>query len=156
MRPRFYHVNINLKNEKGMFWSPEVDDVLPQGSVEVSVVPTIDNDEMDTIWSPEHLYVASVSSSLMKRFFALAKKEYLPFENFSLKSTGRVELQNGKDKIVEIVVVPVLEVASEMDTETAMRILNKLGESCLVCASIKTKITIRPIVDVAVADFTLY
>ena len=57
---------------------------------------------------------------------------------------------------MEIVVVPVLEVASEMDTETAMRILNKLGESCLVCASIKTKITIRPIVDVAVADFTLY
>jgi organic hydroperoxide reductase OsmC/OhrA len=62
-----YEVNLQLEqNTKGTLSSP----VLPS-KIEVATPPGFQNG-MAGIWSPEHLFVASVNACLMATFLAIA------------------------------------------------------------------------------------
>ena len=104
---------------------------------------------MEGIWSPEHLFVASVNSCLMTTFLAIADNSGLKFSAFSSGAVGALEKVGGKYMITEIKLNPVVVINDESDRERARRILEKSEAACLVSNSIKSTIHFNPMVELA-------
>ncbi|HKK47238.1 MAG TPA: OsmC family protein [Balneolaceae bacterium] len=116
--------------------------------IEVATPPEFDKG-IEGVWSPEHLFVASVSSCLMTTFLAIAEYSKLSFQDLNIKATGKMEKVDGKYMFSEITLHPVLTINDEKYTEKAERILQKSEEACLISNSIKTNIKLEPEIVVA-------
>jgi organic hydroperoxide reductase OsmC/OhrA len=103
---------------------------------------------MEGLWSPEHLFVASVNSCLMTTFLAIADNSKLEFVNFESNASGRLELVDGKYMMSEVTLSPVLTIASEEQKERAERVLQKSEPACLISNSVKSKIIFKPVIKV--------
>lgn len=143
MEPLYYNVDISWNTaRKGIMCSPELSS--HAGScIEVATPPEFPKG-MPGIWSPEHLFTASVSSCLMTTFLAIAENSKLAFTDFSCSAKGKLEQVDGKFIMSEIMLEPVLTIADEKDRERAGRILQKSEAACLISNSIKSKITMIP------------
>ena len=96
------------------------------------------------IWSPEHLFVASINICLMTTFTAVAENSKLEFETFSCEGTGKLEKVDGNFMISEIELKPEIKIKHEKDVERAERIIRKSEGLCLISNSAKTKIILNP------------
>ncbi len=143
MEAHFYNVNIEWNTDrKGVMCSPE----LNQGQnncVEVATPPEF-NKGIPGIWSPEHLFTAAVSSCLMTTFLAVAENSKLNFTQFSCRSKGKLEQQDGKYWMSEVLLEPEVTITDEKDYDRAMRVLQKAEAACLISNSIKSKVTMNP------------
>jgi peroxiredoxin-like protein len=138
-----YSVDLQWKNgRKGTLSSEELTQTL-----EVATPPPFPKG-MEHIWSPEHLLTASVSSCLMTTFLAIAENSKLEFENFSCKANGKLEQVEGKYLMTEILLEPVLTLFKEEDIAKAERILQKSEAACLISNSIKSKVNMKPLINV--------
>jgi peroxiredoxin-like protein len=97
------------------------------------------------IWSPEHLFVASLNTCYMLTFLAIAENSNVPLVSFSSTAKGKLEKVPGSNyQITEIVVKPRVVIASANDLSRMPRILEKAKENCFVSNSIKSAIKIEP------------
>lgn len=97
------------------------------------------------IWTPEHLYVASVNVCLMTTFLAIAENSKLDVVSFCASARGKLEKVEGVGfQITEIILRPRVVVRLPKDLERAARILEKAEKVCLVSNSIKTAIKLEP------------
>tara|TARA_R110002072_G_scaffold59514_3_gene151611 strand:- start:43554 stop:43955 length:402 start_codon:yes stop_codon:yes gene_type:complete len=96
------------------------------------------------IWSPEHLFTASVSSCLMTTFLAIAENSKLDFIGFSCKSKGILDKLDGKYAMTEVILEPTVTIKTEKDVERAQRVLQKSEAACLITNSIKSKVSMNP------------
>jgi organic hydroperoxide reductase OsmC/OhrA len=143
MEAHYYNVDVNWNSKrKGMMCSPELK-AATDGCIEVATPPEFPQG-IPGIWSPEHLFTASVSSCLMTTFLAVAENSKLNFKNFSCKSKGKLEQVEGKLLMTEIILEPTVTIADEKDRERAERVLLKSEAACLISNSIKSKITMHP------------
>jgi organic hydroperoxide reductase OsmC/OhrA len=141
-----YHYNVNLNWEsdrKGLMSSPVL-----QSTIEVATPPEFAKG-IEGIWSPEHLLVAAVNSCLMTTFLAVAENSKFNFVNFESNADGKLEKIAGRYMISEVLLSPVLTIASEADRERALRILEKSEAACLISNSVKSKIVFQPQVKIA-------
>ncbi|MBK9256371.1 MAG: OsmC family protein [Saprospiraceae bacterium] len=153
MNTHFYTVDVNWNSDrKGVICSPELN---KEGGncIEVATPPEFPKGIPD-IWSPEHLFTASVSSCLMTTFLAIAENSKLNFSNFSCRSIGKLEQLEGKYMMSEIILEPTVTIVDEKDREKAERILIKSEAACLISNSIKSKITLIPIIIVKKLEVT--
>ncbi len=143
MEPHFYNVEVNWnKDRKGVMCSPElIRDA--NTCIEVATPPEFPKG-MPGIWSPEHLFTASVSTCLMTTFLAIAENSKLEFLNFSCKSKGKLERVDGKFLMSEILLEPSITITDEKYREKAEKVLQKSEAACLISNSIKSKITMVP------------
>lgn len=138
-----YNVDLSWTEErKGTLRSAELNEEL-----EVATPPPFDGG-VEGIWSPEHLFAASVSSCFMTTFLAIAEYSKLKFENIDVKATAKLGKVDGKFMVTEIVLKPELVIADEGHTEKALRIMEKAEQACLVTRSIKTEIVFEPTVSI--------
>lgn len=146
MESHFYNVEVNWENSsKGLVCSPELNK--ENGvCIEVAAPPELPNG-LEGIWSPEHLFVAAVSSCLMTTFVAIAENSSLEYKNFSCKARGRMDKVEGKVMISVIHLYPRVVVQSPKYIDKAARILKKAEDACLIAHSIKSKITMEITVD---------
>jgi peroxiredoxin-like protein len=105
---------------------------------------------VEGIWSPEHLFVAAVSSCLMTTFTAIAENSKLEFRSLHIKSMGTMSRLDGKFWMSKVTLKPLLVIADEKHEQKAYRILQKAEEVCLISRSIKSEIVFEPEVQVAV------
>lgn len=96
----------------------------------------------NTLWTPEHLLVASVNTCLMTTFAAVAKNSKLEYQSYSAEAEGKVEKANGVLMFTEIIVKPKIVVSDNHSAERAERIINKSKNICLISNSLKTKVTL--------------
>ncbi len=96
------------------------------------------------IWSPEHLFVASVAICLMTTFVAIAENSSLAFTSFKCGATGKLEKVDGNIMISEIELKPEIIIPEEKYTEKTGRIIEKSEKMCLISNSVKTKIILSP------------
>lgn len=142
-----YQVDLDWKKGRiGTLSSPELD-----ATIEVATPPQFDG-SVEGIWSPEHLFVSSVSSCFMTTFVAIAEYSKLNFENLEVQATGKLSKQEGKFVVSEITLKPELTITDEKFAEKAKRIMEKAEEACLITRSIKTKINFEPKVTVGLLD----
>jgi peroxiredoxin-like protein len=135
----YYRVDVKwTADRKGTLSSPVLDN-----TVEVATPPEFDGG-MAGVWSPEHLFVASVSSCLMTTFLAIAKYSKLEYLAFTAAATGKLEKVDGSFMISEIELRPVLEINDAKNEAKGIRIIEKAEAACLISNSIKTNIVLSP------------
>jgi peroxiredoxin-like protein len=138
-----YSVNLRWDaDRKGTLTSDELMDQLA-----VATPPPFPKG-VEKIWSPEHLFTAAVSSCLMTTFLAIAENSNLSFEHFTCKATGKLDQVEGKYRMTEILLEPVLVITREQDYERAGRILQKSEAACLITNSITSKVVMNPVINV--------
>lgn len=147
MEPHFYNVEINWENtRKGIVCSPELNK--ENGvCIEVATPPEFSKG-IKGIWSPEHLFVASISGCLMTTFLAIAENSTLEFTSFACKSTGKLDMMEGKLMISEILLKPTVVISNEQYREKAIRIIKKAEDACLISHSVKSKISMEITIEV--------
>lgn len=134
-----YNVELSWKEGRiGTLRSPELNQ-----EIEVATPPDFDGG-VKGIWSPEHLFVSSVSSCFMTTFAAIAEYSKLSFENLNVHAVGKVDKVDGKFEVTEITLQPELVIADEKFTDKALRIMEKAEQACLITRSIKTEIIFEP------------
>lgn len=139
--PYFYHVDVRWNKErKGVMCSPELNANLGEhGCIEVATPPEFEKG-MQGIWSPEHLFTASVVSCFMTTFLAIAENSKLEFTSFACRAIGKLDLVEGKLMMTEVSLQPEVTIANANQEELAMRVLQKSEKACLISNSIKTKV----------------
>lgn len=104
------------------------------------------------VWTPEHLFVASVNSCFMTTFLAIAENSKLEFESFRADAKGKLEKIADKGfMMTEITLQPKLVIRNARDAERASRILEKAEKHCLISNSIKTQTKLEP--DIRLAGY---
>lgn len=97
------------------------------------------------VWTPEHLFVASVNSCFMTTFLAIAENSKLDFLTFHAEAEGKLEKVEGRGlMITHITLRPRLVVKNSRDTERALRIFEKAEKHCLISNSIRTETKLEP------------
>jgi peroxiredoxin-like protein len=141
MENHSYNVALTWKGGRiGEMSSPE----LPS-RIEVATPPEFDRG-VAGIWSPEHLFTASVLSCFMTTFLAVAEYSKLDFIAFDCTAEGILSLVDGKYLMTNIILRPVLTVKEDDKVERALRILDKSEKACLISNSIRTEVTLEPVV----------
>jgi peroxiredoxin-like protein len=134
----FYETSVEWQNERlGTLSEP----TLPE--IQVTSPPEFPGGKPN-IWSPEHLYVASVNVCLMTTFTAIAENSNLSLVSYSSDSKGKMERVEKRFQFTEIEVYPKITVSKEKDLERAERIIHKAENVCLISNSIKTKVILKP------------
>lgn len=153
MEAHFYNVQIEWnKDRKGVMCSPELNSPnLGGGCIEVATPPEFPKG-IPGIWSPEHLFTASVSSCLMTTFLAIAENSKLEFSRFHCDSKGKLDQIDGKFLMTEVILEPTVTILNEKDRERAERVLIKAEAACLISNSIKSKVTMIPRIAVATLE----
>jgi peroxiredoxin-like protein len=103
-------------------------------------------------WSPEHLFLSSISSCFMSTYLFFAKRLNFEITNLECTIIGQVEFMDGKYQFTSIRLFPKIYVTNEELREKANLALVKAQKYCLVTNSIKTDIIYTPEV---VADMPL-
>jgi len=138
-----YNVNLSWKEGRiGTLRSPELNK-----EIEVATPPDFDGG-VEGIWSPEHLFVSSVSSCFMTTFVAIAEYSKLSFEDLKVEATDKLGKVDGKFEVTEIILKPELIISDDKFADKARRIMEKAEEACLITRSIKTEIIFKPTVTV--------
>jgi len=137
-----YEVNVTGTGPKsGVLDAPH--DLLP--ALDVSSPPEFGGP--GRVWSPEHLFVASVASCLMTTFRAIAANSGVAVVDYVDHSVGR--LQRGADglySIVRITLKPRVVISEDSSPERASRILEKAERVCLISRSIRSEVVLEPTV----------
>jgi peroxiredoxin-like protein len=134
-----YQVDLTFtQDRKGTLSSP----VLTQ-SVEVATPPEFPKG-MPGIWSPEHLFVAAISSCLMTTFLAVSENSKLPFVSFNCEAIGKLDKVDGKFMMTEVTLKPTLVIEQADQYDRAKRILEMSEKACLISNSVKSTIIFEP------------
>lgn len=150
MEPHYYNVHINWNSDrKGVMCSPELN-TGGNNCVEVATPPEFPKG-MPGIWSPEHLFTAAVSSCLMTTFLAVAENSRLNYVDFACTAKGKLEQVDGKYMMTEVLLEPTVTIREEKDMERAERVLQKSEAACLISNSIKSAVTMKPVIKIATA-----
>jgi len=115
--------------------------------IEVATPPEFDKG-MPNIWSPEHLFTASVVSCFMTTFLAIAEYSKLEYIKFSCNAEGVLEKIDGKYLMTKIILKPELIIAELDKMERAQRILEKSEAACLISNSIKSEIELIAVINI--------
>lgn len=101
----------------------------------------------DEVWSPEHLFVAALSSCLMTTFRAIAEASNIEVLEYSDSATGRLVRDDKRLYAFDLVTLrPRVVVADEAHVERTLRILDKAEKACLISRSVASEIVLEPTV----------
>lgn len=147
MDTHIYHVDVNWNSERrGMMCSPELNASLSgNGCIEVATPPEFPKG-VPGVWSPEHLFTASVASCIMTTFLAIAENSKLEFSHFACSAKGKLEKTAQGFEMTEVLVDPEVTLLYEKDRDRALRVLEKTEKHCLISNSIKSKVIMNPVI----------
>lgn len=121
-------------------------DTVPQ-AIEFSAPPEFGGEA--EMWSPETFFLAAVASCFISTFRAIS--EYSKFDSVALDVTvdGKIEKEQGGFRFTEVIVRPVLTVATDEQTDKGLKLLLKSEAACLVSRSLNAKVSIEPMVQLS-------
>ena len=121
-----------VSKQKGVLSNQE----LP-GKIQVATPPVFGGEENE--WSPEHLFLGSVSSCFMTTYLNFAKKFGFSISGFECKTTGQIELVEGKYQFTQIDIFAKVYIPEELLKQKANLVLEKTQKYCLVANSISAR-----------------
>jgi organic hydroperoxide reductase OsmC/OhrA len=101
------------------------------------------------VWTPEHLFVASLSACLMTTFRAIADASGLEIVEYTDRASGH--LQRGDDRrysFDKVTLRPHVVIDDAAKAERVERLLHKAEEACLVSRSVSSEVLLEPSVEV--------
>jgi peroxiredoxin-like protein len=101
------------------------------------------------VWTPEHLFVASVNACFMTTFLAIAENSKLEFIRFKAEAEGKLEkLEDKSLMMTRVVLRPKIVVKNNHDAERVLRIFEKAEHHCLISNSIRSETTLEPEIEI--------
>jgi organic hydroperoxide reductase OsmC/OhrA len=138
-----YEVNVLWHvGKKGTLSSP----ALPT-EIEVATPPEFAGG-IKEIWTPEHLFIASINACLMSTFFAIAENSNVKYISYESNAIGTANKVDGKFAFTEIVVKPKLVIPTGQDEAKVKRVLEMSEKACTISNSIKVKIRLEPVITI--------
>ncbi len=135
----YYEVNLFWNSlTQGTLSSPAV-----ESTIEVVTPPEFSKGIMNK-WTPEHLFVASISSCLMSTFLLVADNSKFEFISFETDAVGKIEKIDGKFSVTEITLKPILVIPPSQTLDKGNRLIEMSEKACAISNSIKTKIILQP------------
>jgi len=143
-------------DHKGIMCSPDLTgSPNERGCIEVATPPQFPKG-IPGIWSPEHLFTASVASCFMTTFLAIAENSKLAFESFKCKAIGTLEQVDGKFIMSEVLLEPSVTVTYDKDVARAERVLQRTESNCLISNSIRSTVTMHTQVAASATETTQF
>ena len=102
-------------------------------------------------WSPEHLFVAAISSCLMTTFRAVATMSNLNVVDYTDEPVGHLVRDGSFYRIETVTLRPRIVIADPDKVEKAWRLLEKAEQACLISRSVNSEIRL----DATVAVWSL-
>lgn len=138
-KEHYYEVNLQWKEGRiGSLSSPVLEETI------TCATPPEFPSGIAGIWSPEHLYAASINSCYMATFLAIAENFKLPFTSFSCKTVCKLEVIEKRYQITEALLEPTVTLQDyESDKEKALAALERSKLACLVTNSMKTEVILQ-------------
>ena len=103
----------------------------------------------EAVWSPEHLFVAAVSSCLMTTFRTIAELSKLEVVSYSDDPVGHlIRDESGLYRIESVTLRPRVTIADAEKVDRAIRLIEKAERACLVSRSVSAEIHLEPAVAV--------
>ena len=130
-----YFFEVQLKWKVGRIGILTANDV--NGSIEVATPPEFSGG-VPNMWSPEHLFLNSLSSCLMTTYLAIAEKRKLTVCDFMCTAIGQIQLVEGHLEFTTINLFPKIYVEKETDVPVANDVLLKSYKHCIIANSIKS------------------
>src|SRR5688572_30247478 len=129
-----FEVRLNwLADTRGLLCAPDA-----KGVVHVAMPPAFGGEGKP--WTPEHFFLASISSCFMTTFLAISKKSGFEMADLKCDVSGRVEMAEGKYKFTQIDVFPKIYINSEEQRPKVFMLLEKTHKYCLIANSINSEI----------------
>ena len=116
-------------------------------SLSVSTPPEFGGAEGE--WSPEHLFLSSITSCFMSTYLVFVNKMKIENKGFECTATGQVEIVDGKYKFTYIHIYPKAFVGNDADVERAKVAMEKTKKYCLISNSVNAEIVQHPEVVIA-------
>ena len=147
MDPHSYQVDVTWdKDRQGIMCSPELEPyTLENTCIKVATPPEFPHG-VKGIWSPEHLFTAAVSSCFMTTFLSIAENFKLRFKKFRCNAKGKLEQVEGRLMMTQISLEPHLTIEDADQLELANKVLSKTHAACLISNSIRSTVTMKPLV----------
>ncbi|AEP28318.1 OsmC family protein [Brumicola nitratireducens] len=130
--PHQYHVQAQGKPGENL-------DVCVENVPKLTVAPPAQFGGPGDEWSPEDLFMASISSCFILSFRAIAKASKFTWSSIQCDSTGTLERVEGKTRFTKIITKATLVIPSVENIENAERLLHKAEQSCLVVNSLTSE-----------------
>jgi peroxiredoxin-like protein len=100
-------------------------------------------------WSPEHLFVAALSSCLMTTFRAIATMSNLDVVDYSDDAVGHLVREESLYRIASVTLRPRIVITDAEKVEKATRLVEKAERACLISRSVNAEIVVEPTIEVA-------
>lgn len=108
------------------------------GTIHVATPPEFGGEARS--WSPEHLFLSSISSCFMTTYLAFAQKLGFEISHFECNSIGQIEIVEGKYKFTHINLYPKVYIADEVIRDKANLAMEKTHKYCLISNSVNAEI----------------
>jgi peroxiredoxin-like protein len=96
------------------------------------------------VWSPEHLFVASVASCLMTTFRAIAARSGVEVLDYSDEAVGHlVRGEDGLYSIESVTLRPTIVISEDSKPDRAERLIEKAERACLISRSISSDVELE-------------
>jgi organic hydroperoxide reductase OsmC/OhrA len=96
------------------------------------------------VWAPEEMLVAALNACMMLTFVAFAQGKKLEFVGYESAAEGLLENVDGKYRIVEVSVRPIVVLSSEADIAAARTIMAEVKANCFISNSITADVKLDP------------
>jgi organic hydroperoxide reductase OsmC/OhrA len=135
-----YHLSVTGRDQKsGVLEAPL--DGLP--ALEVASPPEFGGPA--GVWSPEHMFVASVAACLMTTFRSIAENSGVEVLEYTDTPTG--QMVRGEDGLYSIDLVtlrPNVTIPAGSRVDRTIRLLEKAEKVCLISRSIRCEVVLEP------------
>jgi len=130
--PHQYHVKARGKPGENL-------DICVENVPKLTVAPPAQFGGPGDEWSPEDLFMASITSCFILSFKAIANASKFTWTSIQCNSTGTLERVDGKTRFTKIITRATLVIPSTESIENAERLLHKAEQSCLVVNSLTSE-----------------
>jgi organic hydroperoxide reductase OsmC/OhrA len=96
------------------------------------------------VWAPEEMLIAALNACMMLTFVSFAQGKRLEFVAYESAAEGLLANVDGKYRIVEINVRPIVVLSSEADIATARTIMAEVKANCFISNSITADVKLDP------------
>jgi len=106
---------------------------------DLEVAPPLQFDGPGGVWSPEELFMASLSNCFVLSFRAIAKMSKLQWLTIQAETEGDLDKAEGKIKFTKIRTTARLVIPASESVEKAQRLLQKAEDACFVSNSVNSE-----------------
>jgi len=118
---------------------------IPQ-SIEFSAPPEFGGEA--ELWTPEHLFLASISTCFIATFRAIAEHNKFDTVGLDVSVEGTLNKEEGGYRFAEVKIKPVLTLTRDEERERGIKLLYKAERACLISRSLNSRVSMEPVIQV--------